>query len=312
MAICVCEWWRSGGGQMVVAGRDARVGDGVKDHVDPEVKDDGIEDEPTTSEEKYFSSRSVSSNKAAMASLCQQHQGCRGPSARLQHQQEDGNSTSKNAAKQVCIFKTDEAYHELTLSHRADIVDRVFEQKIGLTEDIAEALASLETGVNSSMTTGIEPVYHHNTQAVPVHQQQLAYYGQPRILGSAPVVHPSQATSLSSDFSTMSLQDATWNMDTGATSHLISNARNLSTIFNKCLFLSIHVGDANFILVTNTEHSIIPSIHCPLHLHNVLVTLNIIKNLISVSQFTRDNNCTIEFDAFGFSVKDFLTRHILL
>ncbi|GJU58960.1 hypothetical protein Tco_1236726 [Tanacetum coccineum] len=25
-----------------------------------------------------------------------------------------------------------------------------------------------------------------------------------------------------------------------------------------------------------------------------------------------DNNCTVEFDAFGFSVKDFLTRHILL
>ncbi|GJT32503.1 ribonuclease H-like domain-containing protein [Tanacetum coccineum] len=29
-------------------------------------------------------------------------------------------------------------------------------------------------------------------------------------------------------------------------------------------------------------------------------------------QFTRDNNCTVEFDAFGFSVRDFLTRHILL
>nr|GEV25973.1 ribonuclease H-like domain-containing protein [Tanacetum cinerariifolium] len=28
--------------------------------------------------------------------------------------------------------------------------------------------------------------------------------------------------------------------------------------------------------------------------------------------FTRDNNCTIEFEAFGFSVKDYLSRHILL
>ncbi|GKC53863.1 ribonuclease H-like domain-containing protein [Tanacetum coccineum] len=101
-------------------------------------------------------------------------------------------------------------------------------------------------------------------------------------------------------------------MDTGATSHLISNARNLSTIFNKCLFPSIHVGDGNSIPVTNTGHSIISSIHRPLYLHNVLVTPNIIKNLIYVRQFTRDNNCTIEFDAFDFSVKDFLTRHILL
>ncbi|GJV77080.1 ribonuclease H-like domain-containing protein [Tanacetum coccineum] len=132
------------------------------------------------------------------------------------------------------------------------------------------------------------------------------------ILGAAPVLYASQPTSLLSAFSTMSLQDPTWNMDTGATSHLNSDARNLSTIFNKRLFPSIHVGDGNSIPVTNTGHSIIPSHHRPLHLHNVLVTPNIIKNLISVRQFTRDNNCTIEFDAFGFSVKDFLTRHILL
>ncbi|GJV76933.1 ribonuclease H-like domain-containing protein [Tanacetum coccineum] len=101
-------------------------------------------------------------------------------------------------------------------------------------------------------------------------------------------------------------------MDTGATSHLNFNAHSLSTIFNTRLYPSIHVGDGNSISVTNTGHNIIPSIHRPLHLNNVLVTPNVIKNLISVRQFTRDNNCTIEFDAFGFSVKDFLTRHILL
>ncbi|GJU99177.1 ribonuclease H-like domain-containing protein, partial [Tanacetum coccineum] len=101
-------------------------------------------------------------------------------------------------------------------------------------------------------------------------------------------------------------------MDTGATSHLNSDARNLSTIFNKRLFPSIHVGNGNSIPVTNTGHNIIPSHHRPLHLHNVLVTPNIIKNLISVCQFTRDNNCTIDIDAFGFSMKDFLTCRILL
>ncbi|GJT44895.1 ribonuclease H-like domain-containing protein [Tanacetum coccineum] len=55
-----------------------------------------------------------------------------------------------------------------------------------------------------------------------------------------------------------------------------------------------------------------PTLSRPLYLHNVRVTPNIIKNLIYVRQFTRDNKCTIEFDEFGFSVKDFLTRHILL
>ncbi|GJS49663.1 ribonuclease H-like domain-containing protein [Tanacetum coccineum] len=37
-----------------------------------------------------------------------------------------------------------------------------------------------------------------------------------------------------------------------------------------------------------------------------------LKILFLFLQFTRDNNCTVEFDAFGFSVKDLLTRHILL
>ncbi|GJX66913.1 ribonuclease H-like domain-containing protein, partial [Tanacetum coccineum] len=110
----------------------------------------------------------------------------------------------------------------------------------------------------------------------------------------------------------MTPQDPTWHMDTSASSHLNFNASNLSTIFDKRLFPSVHVGDDNSIPVISTGHSIIPSIHRPLYLYNVLVTPNIIKKLIFVRQFTRDNNYTIEFGAFGFSVKDFLTRHILL
>ncbi|GJY05490.1 hypothetical protein Tco_0371430 [Tanacetum coccineum] len=127
----------------------------------------------------------------------------------------------------------------------------------------------------------------HQPAMYMAHQQVLP--GQPMsqsnstgILGAAPVLYASQLTSLPSAFSTMSLQDLTWNMDTGATFHLNSDARNLSTIFNKRLFSSIHVGDDNSILVTNTGHSIIPSDHRPLHIHNVLVTPNIIKNLIYV------------------------------
>ncbi|GJZ21793.1 ribonuclease H-like domain-containing protein [Tanacetum coccineum] len=135
---------------------------------------------------------------------------------------------------------------------------------------------------------------------------------QPSILGPTPFAYASQATSLLSAFSTMTVQDPTWNMDTCSSSHLNSSTSNLSTIFNQRLFPSVFVGDGKTIPVTNTGHIIIPSAHRPLHLHNVLVTPNIIKNLIYVRQFTRDNNCTIEFDAFSFSVKDYLTRHILL
>ncbi|GJY63626.1 ribonuclease H-like domain-containing protein [Tanacetum coccineum] len=59
-------------------------------------------------------------------------------------------------------------------------------------------------------------------------------------------------------------------MDTGASSHLNFNASNLSTIFDKRLFPSVHVGDDKSIPITNTGHGIIPSHHRPLHLHNVL------------------------------------------
>ena len=54
------------------------------------------------------------------------------------------------------------------------------------------------------------------------------------------------------------------------------------------------------------------SLHRPLYLQNVLITPNIIKSLICVRQFTCDNKCSIEFDEFGFSVKDFWTRRLLL
>ncbi|GKC40261.1 hypothetical protein Tco_1052645, partial [Tanacetum coccineum] len=125
------------------------------------------------------------------------------------------------------------------------------------------------------------------------------------VLGAAPYVLPSA-------FSTMANRDPTWNMDTGASSHLNSHTSNLNTVYNKCLYPSVCVSDGKSISVTNIGHNILPTLDHPLYLHNILVTPYINENLIFVRQFTRDNNYTIEFNAFGFSVKDFLTCHILL
>ncbi|GJV08481.1 ribonuclease H-like domain-containing protein, partial [Tanacetum coccineum] len=142
-------------------------------------------------------------------------------------------------------------------------------------------------------------------------QQQALLSGT--VQGSTPA--NGQATLLPQAFNTMTLRDPTdanWNMDTGASSHLNSNATNLSTLFNSCMYPSVLVGDGKSIPVTNTGHSTLPTPYRPLHLNNVLITPNIVKNLISVRQFVRDNKCTIEFDEFGFSVKDYWTRQILL
>ncbi|XP_071714692.1 uncharacterized protein [Rutidosis leptorrhynchoides] len=141
------------------------------------------------------------------------------------------------------------------------------------------------------------------TQVAPTNgpPQQPNYFGQETLLSHA--------------FCTMTLQDyknAGWHMDTGATTHLTSSINNLSTIFNHFMYPSVAVGDVNTIPVTNVGHSVLPNIHRPLYLSNVLVTPNIVKNLISVRRFARDNKVFICFDEFGFSVKDYLTHCLLL
>jgi hypothetical protein len=50
----------------------------------------------------------------------------------------------------------------------------------------------------------------------------------------------------------------------------------------------------------------------PFHLNNVLVAPDIIKNLLSVRQFTTDNLVSIEFDPLGISVKDLHSKNVLL
>ena len=101
-------------------------------------------------------------------------------------------------------------------------------------------------------------------------------------------------------------------MNTCSSSHLNASVTNLNNVFNTCIYLSIAVGDGHSITITNTGHSIFPTLVRSLRLNNVLITPHIVKNLISVHQFVCDNNCTIEFDAYGFSVKDFMTRRVLL
>ena len=44
---------------------------------------------------------------------------------------------------------------------------------------------------------------------------------------------------------------------------------------------------------------------------NILVSLELIKNLVSVRSLTRENLVTVEFDECGFSVKDARTRMVL-
>ena len=110
----------------------------------------------------------------------------------------------------------------------------------------------------------------------------------------------------------MSLQGSSpWVMDTGATTHMHSSE---GILFSRTPspHSSIVVGNGTSIPVTSRGQSFLPTIASNFVLNNVLVVPSIVRNLLSVRQFTRDNSCSVEFDAFGFSVKDLRTRRVIL
>jgi len=80
-----------------------------------------------------------------------------------------------------------------------------------------------------------------------------------------------------------------WVMDTGALTHMSPGAGNLQNLHPSSLHSQIIVGNGATLPVTYTASSIISSSARPLHLSNVLVAPNIIKNLLSVRALTRDN-----------------------
>ena len=75
-----------------------------------------------------------------------------------------------------------------------------------------------------------------------------------------------------------------------------------------CSHTSFIVGNRATIPVVGTSFSTILG---PFRLNNVLVAPSILKNLLSVRQFTTDNFVSIEFDPAGLSVKDLHTRTTL-
>jgi hypothetical protein len=80
------------------------------------------------------------------------------------------------------------------------------------------------------------------------------------------------------------------------------------SIFSSTPFSSIILGNGSSIPIYCTGQTSIPTPTKSLLLRDVLIAPSLIKKLISVRQFTRDNLVSIEFDPFGLSVKDYLTK----
>lgn len=86
----------------------------------------------------------------------------------------------------------------------------------------------------------------------------------------------------------------------------------LSTSFPRSTHPGIIVGNGATMPVSHSGDALIPTSSSPLTLRNVLISPHLIKNLISVRAFTRDNFVAVSFDPFGFSVKDLISGTVLL
>ncbi|XP_071726684.1 uncharacterized protein [Rutidosis leptorrhynchoides] len=108
---------------------------------------------------------------------------------------------------------------------------------------------------------------------------------------------------------TMSLNppDNDWYMDTGASSYMSGSRGSLSPYFNLSIPKHIHVGNGNTLPIRGIGDTRLNYPYPPFLLKDVLHIPNIIKNLLSVRRLTTDNNVSLTFDPYGFSVKDFKT-----
>ena len=100
--------------------------------------------------------------------------------------------------------------------------------------------------------------------------------------------------------------DAAWYMDSRATNHVTADAQNLVTKIDYKGKDKLTVGNGSKLTISYIGSSIISPCHTRklLYLNNILHVPNITKNLLSISQFTHDNNVVIEFDSNCGLVKD--------
>ncbi|KAJ9554477.1 hypothetical protein OSB04_018522 [Centaurea solstitialis] len=156
------------------------------------------------------------------------------------------------------------------------------------------------------------------TYRAPSTTQQPVHYApqEAHFTADAASTHgyPLTPTELTAALHTIHLQprDISWCMDTGSTSHLTNDPGKLSNFV--CLSTPHYIRVGNGIPIPINGHgntTTTTSINFPFRLNQVHHVPHIIKYLISVGKFTRDNQVSIEFDPFGFSMKALNTGRII-
>ena len=99
-------------------------------------------------------------------------------------------------------------------------------------------------------------------------------------------------------------------MDSGATAHMAAHPGNLTSSTPVYTPTRIVVGNGSSLPITHIGSTSFPSISTPITMSNVLVSPDLVTNLVSVRCLTRENPLAVEFDSVGFSMKDARTRMV--
>ena len=104
----------------------------------------------------------------------------------------------------------------------------------------------------------------------------------------------------------------TWLLDSGASYHVTNDLANLSLHTPYDGTEKLIVGDGKSISIAHTGFTKLNVASKSLSLQNVLHVPSISHNIISISQFCKDNNGVVQFSCTYFCVKDILSGKILL
>ncbi|KAJ3676869.1 hypothetical protein LUZ60_002593 [Juncus effusus] len=102
-----------------------------------------------------------------------------------------------------------------------------------------------------------------------------------------------------------------WYLDSGASNHMTSDLTSLTSHHPYSGNDLIKVGNGAGILIHNIGTTTLKCTYGSLTLKNVFHVPKITKNLISISQLTRDNNIKLEFNPFDCLIKDWVSNKIL-
>ncbi|KAE8692073.1 hypothetical protein F3Y22_tig00110860pilonHSYRG00043 [Hibiscus syriacus] len=105
--------------------------------------------------------------------------------------------------------------------------------------------------------------------------------------------------------------DSEWYTDTGATSHMTNDVAALDNSVPYTGNQRVYIGNGTSMPISRigSISSIVTS-H-PLPLSDVLLVPNLTKNLLSISNLTRENNCLITFSSSSFTIHDLATRTVV-